>query len=83
MRFLKTYIADEFSKTVHDHPEFKIVVIDGSVNDLPMEYAISKFPTIYFVHKENEAYVPIKWKTEDYKLGEMREWLYEHSLVFH
>jgi len=68
MRFMKTYIEEQFVPTVHNHEAFKIVVIDGQNNDLPAEYSLINFPDIYFVHKEKNSYTPIRWETENYTL---------------
>jgi len=83
MRFMKTYIEEQFVQTVHNHESFKIVVIDGENNDLPPEYPILKFPDIYFVHKDVNSYTPIWWETELYSLTELRDFINEHSKFFH
>jgi len=82
MRFIKTYIGKLFRPSVHNHESFKIVFIDGQMNDLPPEYTITKYPEIFFVHKEPNSYVPIRWDTELYTVQELREFLYDHSHHF-
>lgn len=72
----------KFAETTGFSPNFKIFILNANENDLPEEYEMYSAPQIMFSPKREELYRPIIWKTTDYDLNDLRQFLRENSKEF-
>ena len=72
-------IYKKLAKDLKGEKNIVIAKIDATANDIPENYSVSGFPTIYFAPANNKD-TPLKYEGGR-TLDEMKEYLKEHATV--